>query len=53
VSWEEAVLRGSATATASCEQLGAGSVDPTRVTTLLAQVRRRLAEDSAADEAAR
>ena len=48
VSWEEAVLRGSATATASCEQLRAGGVDPSRVTELLAQVRRLVAEDLAA-----
>jgi 1-phosphofructokinase family hexose kinase len=48
VSWEEAVLRGSATATASCEQLQAGGVDPSRVTALLAEVRRLLAEDVAA-----
>jgi 1-phosphofructokinase family hexose kinase len=39
VDWAEAVLRGAATATASCEQLRAGGVDPRRVEELLVQVR--------------
>ncbi len=39
VDWYEAVLRGSATATASCEQLLAGGVDPVRVEHLLERVR--------------
>lgn len=43
IDWTEAVLRGSATATASCEQLRAGGVDPQRVQVLLEQVRRAAA----------
>lgn len=44
--WWGAVLRGSATATASCEQLRAGGVDPGRVEVLLDQVRRGAAESA-------
>jgi 1-phosphofructokinase family hexose kinase len=38
VDWRAAVLRGAATATASCEQLRAGGVDPARVEALLARI---------------
>lgn len=41
--WQEAVLRGAATAAASCEQLRVGGVDPLRVEVLLEQVRRQAA----------
>ncbi|MEV4538520.1 PfkB family carbohydrate kinase [Asanoa sp. NPDC049518] len=37
--WSAAILRGSATASASCEQLRAGGVDPDRAAELLAQLR--------------
>ena len=47
VDWAEAVLRGAATATASCEQLRAGGVDPSRVEELLVQIRELAVEDSA------
>jgi 1-phosphofructokinase family hexose kinase len=40
VDWPTAVLRGTATATASCEQLLAGGVDPRRVEELVEQIRR-------------
>lgn len=39
VDWTEALLRGVATATASCEQLRAGGVDPWRVDELLGRIR--------------
>jgi 1-phosphofructokinase family hexose kinase len=38
--WAAAMLRGSATASASCEQLRAGGVDPDRAAELLAQLRK-------------
>ncbi|MEU6538416.1 PfkB family carbohydrate kinase [Streptomyces sp. NPDC047000] len=41
VDWLPAVLRGAATATASCEQLRAGGVDPARVRELLARLTAR------------
>jgi 1-phosphofructokinase family hexose kinase len=41
--WAAAVLRGTATATASCEQLRAGGVDPSRVDALMALIRQQLA----------
>ncbi len=44
VDWAEAVLWGSATASASCEQLLAGGVDPQRAAELLSLVRGRAAE---------
>jgi 1-phosphofructokinase family hexose kinase len=47
VDWAEAVLRGAATATASCEQLRAGGVDPSRVEQLLVQIRELAVDDSA------
>ncbi|MCW2644561.1 MAG: 1-phosphofructokinase [Pseudonocardiales bacterium] len=47
VDWAEAVLRGAATATASCEQLRAGGVDPSRVEELLVQIRELAVDDSA------
>ncbi|MDT4985188.1 MAG: 1-phosphofructokinase [Pseudonocardiales bacterium] len=47
VDWAEAVLRGAATATASCEQLRAGGVDPSRVQELLVQIRELAVDDSA------
>jgi 1-phosphofructokinase family hexose kinase len=47
LDWAEAVLRGAATATASCEQLRAGGVDPSRVGQLLLQIRELAADDSA------
>jgi hypothetical protein len=37
--WSAAVLRGSATASASCEQLRAGGVAPERVEVLLTALR--------------
>jgi len=40
VDWGAAVLRGSATASASCEQLRAGGVDPDRAAELLGQLRK-------------
>jgi fructose-1-phosphate kinase PfkB-like protein len=40
VDWAAAMLRGSATASASCEQLRAGGVDPDRAAELLAQLRK-------------
>lgn len=40
VDWAAAILRGSATASASCEQLRAGGVDPDRAAELLAQLRK-------------
>jgi 1-phosphofructokinase family hexose kinase len=39
VDWGAVMLRGSATASASCEQLRAGGVDPERVEELLARLR--------------
>ena len=39
IDWAAATLRGSATASASCEQLRAGGVDPDRAAELLAQLR--------------
>jgi sugar/nucleoside kinase (ribokinase family) len=39
VDWVGAVVRGTATATASCEQLRAGGVDPGRVDVLVEQIR--------------
>jgi sugar/nucleoside kinase (ribokinase family) len=39
VDWVTAVVRGTATATASCEQLRAGGVDPRRVDVLLEEIR--------------
>jgi 1-phosphofructokinase family hexose kinase len=47
VDWAEAVLRGAATATASCEQLRAGGVDPRRVEELLVKIRELAVDDSA------
>jgi len=47
IDWREAVLRGVATATASCEQLRAGGVDPRRVEELLGQVRELAAAEPA------
>jgi 1-phosphofructokinase family hexose kinase len=47
VDWAEAVLRGAATATASCEQLRAGGVDPSRVQELLVQIRELAVDDAA------
>jgi fructose-1-phosphate kinase PfkB-like protein len=47
VSWRRAVLRGSATASASCEQLTAGGVDPQRAQ----QLHTRLEKHWAATEA--
>ncbi|MDT4907151.1 MAG: 1-phosphofructokinase [Pseudonocardiales bacterium] len=47
VDWAEAVLRGAATATASCEQLRAGGVDPSRVEELLVRIRELAVDDSA------
>jgi fructose-1-phosphate kinase PfkB-like protein len=41
--WSAAVLRGTATATASCEQLRAGGVDPERVEELIGRIRPLLA----------
>jgi 1-phosphofructokinase family hexose kinase len=41
LSWADAAARGVATATASCEQLRAGGVDPTRVEELLATIGAR------------
>lgn len=46
-NWGEAVLRGAATATASCEQSRAGAIDPHRVEDLLVQVRALAAESPA------
>ena len=40
VDWAAAMLRGSATASASCEQIRAGGVDPDRAAELLAQLRK-------------
>ncbi|MDG4825488.1 PfkB family carbohydrate kinase [Asanoa sp. WMMD1127] len=40
--WVAAILRGSATASASCEQLRAGGVDPDRAAELLAQLRKQV-----------
>ncbi|GIF63615.1 1-phosphofructokinase [Asanoa ishikariensis] len=42
--WAAAILRGSATASASCEQLRAGGVDPNRAAELLAQLRKQPTE---------
>jgi 1-phosphofructokinase family hexose kinase len=39
VDWVTAVVRGTATATASCEQLRAGGVDPRRVEVLIEEIR--------------
>jgi 1-phosphofructokinase len=38
-AWLDAVIRGAATATASCERLLAGGVDPARAAELLAELR--------------
>jgi hypothetical protein len=43
VDWVGAVVRGTATATASCEQLRAGGVDPDRVEELMGRIRQLLA----------
>jgi sugar/nucleoside kinase (ribokinase family) len=43
-AWLDAVIRGAATATASCERLLAGGVDPARAAELLAEL-RALAEE--------
>lgn len=40
VDWAGAVVRGTATASASCEQLRAGGVDPVRVDHLVEQIER-------------
>ncbi|MFF2846852.1 1-phosphofructokinase family hexose kinase [Streptomyces sp. NPDC058001] len=45
VDWRSAVLRGAATATASCENLRAGGVDPARVETLLARIEATAGQD--------
>lgn len=45
VDWTEAVMRGVATATASCEQLRAGGVDPRRACELLVEVRALVAAE--------
>lgn len=47
IDWAAAVLRGAATASASCEQLRAGAVDLRRVEELLVQVRDLAGADSA------
>lgn len=47
VDWAAAVLRGTATATASCEQLRAGGVDSRRVEALIQQIRQLPCTDAA------
>lgn len=44
--WRDAVIRGAATATASCERLLAGGVDPARADELLAQLRALATRDA-------
>jgi 1-phosphofructokinase family hexose kinase len=52
VDWERAVVRGLATATASCEQLRAGGVDPARVAELAAIIATEAAEAAETAETA-
>jgi sugar/nucleoside kinase (ribokinase family) len=47
VDWPAAVLRGVATASASCESVRAGGVDPRRVEELIEQIRRSGPDDIA------
>ncbi|MCU1612801.1 MAG: 1-phosphofructokinase/tagatose 6-phosphate kinase [Frankiales bacterium] len=47
VDWPAAVLRGVATASASCESVRAGGVDPRRVEELIEQIRRTGPDDTA------